>query len=376
VALYRPADGFPELDVASAARMSIEVVDSIANHLNLERALGPYAAGDQARQTVAAARQRLANLAGMPDGAAEFVDSGTGAVRLILEAWPLDPGDVVLVPRSEFLSNRLVLERLAAIKGLNVVEIPQDNWGRLELEFVERWLKQGQVAVVLASHVQSQRGIVQPIGALQDIVRRSNVPILLDACQAVGHVKPIEGVAAIASTSRKWLHGPRGIGIVVVREPWRSMMCASPSLHSHTRRGNYLCADPSKRLFEPAEAAVALRVGLATAMHQFEEANAESVFDHLGLLGPSLRQRLRAATPSITLGEPIEERSAIVTIRNLTSTQLRSLRQHLASNNLRIGWVGAGRAMDVERDIVRISPAPWLRVDDLDQVAAHVAHAL
>ena len=53
-------------------------------------------AAAEAQEVLDEARSRLAALAGMPGSPVEFVGNGSEAVRGLVEAWPLTPGETVL----------------------------------------------------------------------------------------------------------------------------------------------------------------------------------------------------------------------------------------------------------------------------------------
>ena len=100
------------------------------------------------------------------------------------------------------------------------------------------------------------------------------VPVWLDAAQAVGHVAVPRGAAAVYATSRKWLTGPRGVG----------MLAVAPE-HRHTLRLRRLAKHPDLpdvQHLESDEAHVAGRVGLGVALRE-----------HLAL-GPRARARAAA----------------------------------------------------------------------------------
>jgi cysteine desulfurase / selenocysteine lyase len=158
----RTPDGIDvlELDVAKASIVSDAVLAAMVAHLELERRAGGYQAAAQAAPDLETARHRVAHLARMPGARVEFVGNGSDAVRLLVEAWPLAPGEAVLVLRSEFLSNRLALERLARVRGIEVVELAEDAMGRLDPTTLETALRGRRVGLVVLSHVPSQRGVV------------------------------------------------------------------------------------------------------------------------------------------------------------------------------------------------------------------------
>ncbi len=376
MALSSPADlDVLELDVARASTMGHGVLAAMTAHLALERRLGAYQAAAHRAALLAEARELLARLACVPGGRVEFVGNGTEAVRSLIESWPLTAGDAVLVPRSEFLSNRLALDRLAR-RGVEVVEPAEDGVGRLDPGSVEAALRAHRVRLVVLSHVQSQRGIVQPVGEVLWLAAAADVPVLVDACQSLGHVPLPAGAAAVAGTSRKWLHGPRGVGFVVVDPRWWARLDAPGTLQSHLGAGAGTRADPDVGLFEPAEAPVAARVGLATAVAELVAAAPGQVAATLAAKGPLLRGLLAERLPGVPLGEPLDEPSAIVTLHPRADGVAGAVVAALDAAGVRAGLVPAGRALDSPRDVARLSPAPWVQDADLERVAGVVVQAL
>jgi pyridoxal 5-phosphate dependent beta-lyase len=179
----------------------------------------------------------------------------------------------------------------------------------------------------------------------------------------------------VAGTSRKWLHGPRGVGVVAVDPAWWERLDAPATLHSHVGDGAEVRADPSLALFEAPEAPVAARVGLATAVGELLEAGPEDVTATLAAKGRRLRELLAERVPGLPLGEPVEEPSAIVTIHPCEDGVAASVVRALDAAGVRAGVVPAGRAVDTTRDVVRLAPAPWVPDDALELVADVVAGA-
>jgi pyridoxal 5-phosphate dependent beta-lyase len=377
VALHTPVGiDVLELDVAKASIVSDDVLAAMVAHLELERRAGGYQAARQAAPALETARHRLAHLALVPGARVEFVGNGSDAVRLLVDAWPLVGGEAVLVPRSEFLSNRLALDRLAGVRGIEVVELAEDGTGRLDPATVEAAARRHRVGLVVLSHVQSQRGVVQPLDDVLKVAATAEVPVLVDVCQSLGHVPSVPGAAAVAGTSRKWLHGPRGVGFVAVDPVWWERLDAPATLHSHLGSGTEVRADPAISLFEAPEAPVAARVGLATAVGQLLETGPEDVLATLAAKGRRLRELLVERVPGLPLGEPVEEPSAIVTIHPRGNGVAAAIADALEAAGVRAGVVPAGRALDTAWDVARLAPAPWVPDAGLELAADVVARAL
>ena len=177
----------------------------------------------------------------------------------------------------------------------------------------------------------------------------------------------------MAGTSRKWLHGPRGVGFVVVSARWRPHLAGPPSLHSHVGHGPDVRADPGVSVLETREAPVAARVAWRRRWPRWWRRVPADVATAWPGSASTLRRLLLDRVPSLPLGEPVDEPSAIVTIRPAEPGRAREVVAALASQGLRAGVVPAGRALDVPVDVVRLSPAPWVTHEHLERGAAVIA---
>ena len=62
--------------------------------------------------------------------------------------------------------------------------------------------------------VASHSGVVQPLPMIAELCRELGLPLVVDAAQGLGQVDCAVGADATYSSSRKWMAGPRGVGIL------------------------------------------------------------------------------------------------------------------------------------------------------------------
>jgi pyridoxal 5-phosphate dependent beta-lyase len=295
------------LDSAAAGRCSVVTLQAAAAHAEREAAVGAYVAEAEAQPVLEAARAELAGLLGVrPEGVA-FTESASAALESLLTAWPLQPGDAVAVLPSEWGPN------LAAFghHGLLPTELAVQPDGTVDLENLAAVLAASPPAFVHLNHVASHRCLVQPVAEAAALCRAAGVPLWVDAAQALGHVDTACGADVLYATSRKWLAGPRGVGVLAVSDRWWDTLQVRTSPLALASAP----ADTSPvRLLESHEANVPGRVGLATAVRQYLDAGPQDVWSRLAEVGSMTRAAL-GGLPGWAVLAPGGGSSAVTALR-------------------------------------------------------------
>lgn len=375
----RPAPAVRHLDVAACARASSAVLRAMAGHAERESTRGGYVAEVEAAPVLDGARIALAALLADPRtdpaGAAydvAFVDSATTAFALLLAAWPLPAGARVGIVRSEYGPNRAALAARAERDGLELVELPSDPAGRVDLAGLRAELTRG-LALVTLPHVPSQRGVVQPARAIGAACAAAGTPLLLDVAQSLGQVDCTGiGAAAYVGTSRKWLCGPRGVGFLALRPAVAEQLAAAPPhrLPAAHPGGAGMVASPARR-FETAESSVAARVGLAVALGDLAP-DLPAALERVAALGQRARRAL-ADVPGWRVVEPAEEASGIVTLEPAgpagDGVDVAAVHLALLERGVLVSAVPVTRAADLTGPVLRASFAAWCEEEDVSVLA-------
>jgi pyridoxal 5-phosphate dependent beta-lyase len=353
------------LDSAAAGRSSTGTLAATAAHAGREAAMGAYVAAAQAAPVLAQGRADLARLLGVPAAGLALVPSAEAALKALLAAWPLREGDTVAVLPCEWGPNLHAF----AHRGLRVTEIAAGGDGIVDLAALERLLAQppaGRPALVHLTQVTSHRPLVQPVAAAAALCRAADVPLWVDAAQGLGHVDTACGADAIYATSRKWLTGPRGVGVVGVTERWWDQLAINASDLAASSRP----ADASPLwLLEAVEANVAAWIGLCTAVQEYVQADPPRVWQRLAQVGRQTRETL-ADLPGWQLVGPVDAGSAISALRAASGQDIPATRARLLDEYGIVTTAGAiNRApREMTEPLLRISPHVDCTPDDLAQL--------
>ena len=147
------------------------------------------------------------------------------------------------------------------------------------------------------------------------------------------------GCDILCATGRKFLRGPRGTGLLYVRQ--KILTTLDPPLLNH-HAANLLSSRryqlrPDARRFECWERSCAGQVALGRAIDYAREWGLEAIAARIGTLATSLRTEL-SQIPGITVTDQGLEKSGIVTFMS-DHTTASDLQQQLAKQRINISTV-------------------------------------
>ena len=294
------------------------MVDTVIEHLELEARIGGYAAGDAVADRTAAVYGSVAALLGSSTDEVALVENATRAWDMVFYALAATfaPGDRILTSRAEYASNVIAFLQVARRTGAHVEAVPDDDTGQLSVDALREMIDE-RVRLIAISWIPTQGGLVNPAAEIGAVARESEVPYLLDACQAAGQL-PIDvdalGCDFLSATGRKYLRAPRGTGLLYVRRPWIERL-EPPFLDVHAARwtrDDAIEIRADARRFETWEHSVANQLGLGAAVDYALAIGIDAIDARVTMLGEALRERLRAL-PGVTLRDLGTRRCGLVT---------------------------------------------------------------
>jgi pyridoxal 5-phosphate dependent beta-lyase len=362
----RPQVAGLHLDSAACSRQSFAVQDAAARHARHEAEVGGYVAAEAAAPVLEAGRAAVAALAGIPDAEVVFTTGAQHALDLLLSSWPTQRRTLACLP-GEYGPN---LARMAA-HGFQRRTLPTDGHGRLAIDEAAAGLAADPPDLVHFTPLASHRGVVQPLAEIAGLCGDLGLPLIVDAAQALGQLDcSIGGIDAVYASSRKWLAGPRGVGVLAARPALLQRL--QPRVPPPQWAGSLSVAE---RL-ELGEANIAARVGFSVAIGEHMAADPAAVRARLVEVGRTSRTVL-ADVRRWRVVEDVDEPSAITTLTPLDGADPHRIRGWLIAER-RIVTTAAGveRApLELTAPVLRISPHVDATLDDLTTFAAALAEA-
>ncbi len=352
------------------------VLEAAVNYLKAEASMGGYEAWGAHQPELNAIYSATARYLNCAESEVAFTASASDGWWRAFLSIPLQPGDRVLIGRSEFQANAYGLMQ-ARERGIVVDVVPNDQHGNIDLEELDK-MADGAVKLVCLTHISMANGAVQDAAAVGAAAKRLGAFFLLDSCQVAGQ-RPLDvqelGCDFLNYTGRKFMRGMRGTGILYARSGAIGRLGQTPFLDGRsatwTGPDSYEYAAGAHR-FEFGEQNFAGKVALGVATNYALELGFERIQDRIGMLSARLRDSL-AAIPSITICDEGTDQSGIVTFTS-SAMKPETIQQNLSTRSINVGAPGKSNAqLDLGLrgldNVVRAGVHYFNTEDELDQLA-------
>lgn len=305
------------LNAAGSSLPPAVVLDTVVEYLQTEARVGGYEIADDRHEALESVYQHASHFIGGDPKNWAFVESATRAWNAAFSALRFEPGDQVLTTQAEYPSNMGGLLRAHEIQGVEILVVPDDEHGQVDVAALESMLTK-RTRLVSLTHVPTQGGLINPAVRVGSVLRDTQILYQLDACQSVGQL-PVNieeiGCDILSFTGRKFLRGPRGTGMVWASNAALSQMDnpAGVDMQGATWEAPMtITPHRSGRRFEPYEVFFAGKVGLAAALEYAAAIGIEDITAHNADLSTRLRHGL-SELPGVDVHDKGSHKSAIVT---------------------------------------------------------------
>ena len=263
-------------------------------------------------------RDLAAQLLHCDSGELCVVSNTTSGINLVAEGWPWQQGDNVVLPEGEFPSNLFPWQNQQS-RGVEVRIVPRRG-GEVAIDDLMAHVDDS-TRIISVSWVGYASGFRIDVDSLVRRAHQRGVLVFLDAIQGLG-MFPLDVSATpvdfLASDGHKWLLGPEGAGIAMIRRQhidrlrpgivgWNSVKNASPTFQLRSGADRFEAG--SANMVGAAALCASLEMFLKVREHHGEDAISQRV---IGLV-ESLDEALRAAGAITRLPKLPENRSGILT---------------------------------------------------------------
>lgn len=288
------------LNNAGAALPPQIVTDTIVDYLQREAKLGGYELAGMEAAVINEFYPAAATLIGAKAHQMAWATSATEAFNLAVSSILWKEGDIILTTKSDYISNQLIFLQLQQRRGVRVEMLPEGLQG-YDPEGLKQRLKSGPRPRLLSiTHVPTNSGRVQDVITGGQLAREYDLLYIVDACQSVGQLPIDVGEIQcdfLCATTRKYLRGPRGGGLLYVSQRVLDTGMAPLGLDMHsanwTGPSSFTPRVDAKR-FETWERSAAIMKGATAAIHYLQQFDQQQLRNHLCRLGGILWEEIAA----------------------------------------------------------------------------------
>ena len=151
-----------------------------------------------------------------------FTKNATEAINLIATTFGqqnINEGDEIIVTELEHHSNYVPWHFLRKRKKAIIKFAPINDDGDIIIDELKKLITP-KTKIIAVTHVSNVTGTVVPINEIIEIAHKKNIPVLVDGCQSVPHIKvDVSDLDCdFYAFSGHKVYGPTGVGILYAKK--------------------------------------------------------------------------------------------------------------------------------------------------------------
>lgn len=151
-----------------------------------------------------------------------FTRGTTEAINLVASSFCRQyckAGDEIIISAMEHHSNIVPWQMQAELHGLKLNVIPLNEKGELQLDVLEKMITD-KTKIISLTYISNVLGTINPVREVIELAHRNDVPVLIDAAQAIQHlsidVQELDCDFLVFSGHK--VYAPTGIGVLYGKE--------------------------------------------------------------------------------------------------------------------------------------------------------------
>ena len=209
------------LNSAGSSLMADPIINRMKIYLDEESMHGGYKVYDLYEEEINEFYTETAKLLNCSPRNVAYVFNATDAFSQAVFSIPFEKGDVVIISDDDYVSNHAQFYTLYKRFGVQTIRINNLENGEIDLEHLERLIKEHRPKLVSVTHVPTNTGKVQNVEGAGKLCEAYDTLYIVDACQSIGQMTvDVQKIKCdfLAVTGRKFLRGPRGTGFLYVSD--------------------------------------------------------------------------------------------------------------------------------------------------------------
>jgi cysteine desulfurase/selenocysteine lyase len=194
-------------------------------HENCNIHRGVHYLSQKATEAYEHARQTVADFVHAKEAREIIFTRGTteslNLLATAFEHYCVDDGDKVLVTAMEHHSNLVPWQQMVQRHHGQLLVVPMDDKGVLDLEQYEKLLKEGPKVVSIA-HISNVLGTINPVKEMIAMAHQYGIPVVVDGAQSIAHhpidVQDLDCDFFVFSGHK--MYAPMGIGGLFGKAEW------------------------------------------------------------------------------------------------------------------------------------------------------------
>ncbi|MBT4497198.1 MAG: aminotransferase class V-fold PLP-dependent enzyme [Gemmatimonadetes bacterium] len=295
-------------------------------------------------------KEAAGRLIGCEPGELAFTRNTTEGANIVCNGLPFERGDELITTTHEHSGNSISWLGRRKRDGIVIRTFqPSTRSAQENLERIERLITLRTRALSIP-HITCSTGQIMPVRDIGKLAAERGLWYFVDGAQTIG-MMPLQvrdiGCHAYATSGHKWLVGPKGTGLLYVRDDALDLIephwiGAFSSTSSFSRNNGELTYASSAQRYEYGTMNAPLIVGLGAAIDFILQIGIDNIWRHNRALADALMVGLNDLGVELLSPQHPDEHSALVTFR-LEGQDQREVQNFLGREfKLRTRWVYEG----------------------------------
>ncbi|MAH02367.1 MAG: cysteine desulfurase [Candidatus Pelagibacter sp.] len=239
-----------------------------------------------------------------------FTKNATESMNLVATTFGqqnIVKGDEILVTELEHHSNYVPWHFLRERKGAIIKFAPINEDGDIITDELKKLIT-SKTKIVAVTHLSNVTGTIVPIKEIVEIAHKKNVPVLVDGCQAIPHIKVdvTDLNCDFYAFSGHKVYGPTGVGVLYAKKKWLEKLppyIGGGAMISEVKKGKIVYASPPEK-YESGTMSTAEVIAFKESIKFMESIGMDNLIKHEDKIKNYALEKLRKINSVKIIGNP------------------------------------------------------------------------